>query len=43
MDGYRFFGQRSYTKVFDAKEVRNKWTLMGGLVMAIYAAFLNSE
>jgi hypothetical protein len=43
MDGYRLFGQRSYTKVLDAEEVRNKWTLVDGSVIAIHAVFSNSE
>jgi hypothetical protein len=43
MDGYRLFGQRPYTKVLDAEEVRNKWTLVDGSVIAIHAVFSNSE
>ena len=36
MDGYRFFGQRLYTKVLDAEEVGSKWTVMDESVMDVH-------
>jgi hypothetical protein len=39
MDGYRFFGQRSYTKVLDAEEVGSKWTVMDESVMDVHSVF----